>query len=313
MSGAGQAAGKVILLGEHAVVYGAPALAAGIERGARAEATPLPRGERSRLHLGDATVTADAADRSAEGDLARALAALLAEGHPLPPMAIEAESELPPGSGLGSSAAIGVAVARAALAAAGAAIDDATVVARATAWERVFHGNPSGIDTAASALGGCFRFTRQDGVRALAPARELVLAIGLSGTPASTRAMVEGLARLRARKPELVDRSIEGITALVDNAALAIEAGDLEALGKLMNLNQMILAGLMLSTEQLEELCALARGAGALGAKLTGKGGGGAVVALVATAEDAEPVLAAWHGAGYQGFSTRVRARITTS
>lgn len=308
----GRAAGKVILLGEHAVVYGAPALAAGIERGARALATPLRAGEPSRLRLGDAAITADA---SSTEDVARALAALLTEGDALPPMAIEADSELPPGSGLGSSAAIGVAIARAAMTAvaAGAPIDDAAVLARATAWERIFHGNPSGIDTAASALGGCFRFTRAEGVRVLAPARELVLAIGLSGTTASTRAMVEGVARLRARKPELVDRTIEGITALVDNAALAVEAGDLEGLGKLMNLNQMLLAGLMLSTEQLEELCALAREAGALGAKLTGKGGGGAVVALTATGEDAEPVLAAWRSAGYQGFSTRVRARTTTS
>jgi mevalonate kinase len=310
MSGAGLAAGKVILLGEHAVVYGAPALAAGIERGARAEATPLPRGAPSRLRLGDLTVVADA---SGEHDLARALAALLAEGEPLPAMDVVAESELPPGSGLGSSAAIGVAIARAATTAAGLALDDATVIARATAWERIFHGNPSGIDTAASALGGCFRFTRQDGVRVVAPGRDLVLAIGLSGTSASTRTMVEGLARLRARKPEIVDRSIEGITALVDNAALAIEAGDLEGLGKLMNLNQMLLAGLMLSTEQLEELCGLARGAGALGAKLTGKGGGGAVVALAEGTEEAAPILAAWQQAGYQGFSTRVRARTTTS
>ena len=308
MSAGGRAAGKVILLGEHAVVYGAPALAAGIESGARAEATPLPLGAPSRLRLGDLALTTDD-----DEDLARALAALLAEGEALPPMAVEAASELPPGSGLGSSAAIGVAVARAAMAAAGVPGDDAAVIARATAWERVFHGNPSGIDTAASALGGCFRFTRQEGVRVLAPAHDLVLCIGFSGTTASTRTMVEGVARLKARKPELVDKTIEGISALVENAALAIEAGDLEGLGRLMNLNQMLLAGLMLSTEQLEELCALARGAGALGAKLTGKGGGGAVVALAGDDEGATPVLAAWRAAGYQGFSTRVSARTTTS
>jgi mevalonate kinase len=120
--------------------------------------------------------------------------------------------------------------------------------------------------------------------------------------------MVEGLARLRARKSEMVDRSIAGIASLVDNAALAIEAGDLPGLGKLMDLNQMLLAGLMLSTAELEELCAVARAAGALGAKLTGKGGGGAAIALCEAPEAAAPVLAAWRSAGYEGFSTRVVA-----
>src|SRR5262249_22120949 len=113
----------------------------------------------------------------------------------------------------------------------------------------------------------------------------------------------------RAQKTEMVDRSIAGIASLVENAALAIEAGDLEGLGKLMDLNQMLLAGLMLSTETLESLCAAARRAGALGAKLTGKGGGGSVLALVADPARGEEVLAAWRAAGYDGFSTRVAAQ----
>jgi mevalonate kinase len=299
-TGRGRASGKVILLGEHAVVYGAPALAAGIERGAQAEAEVVDGGP-SVVWIGDTR-----GDASAPDELGRALEALLDEGGRLPPVHVRAGSDLPPGAGLGSSAAIGVAVARAALAAAGEPVTDEAAIARATAWERVFHGNPSGIDTAAAALGGCFRFTRAEGARPIAPACEILLCVGQSGVSASTRTMVEGLARLRARKPEVVDKSIAGITALVQNAALAIEAGDLVGLGKLMDLNQMILAGLMLSTEPLEHLCALARGAGALGAKLTGKGGGGCAIALVESDEGASAVLSAWRGAGYEGFSTRL-------
>jgi mevalonate kinase len=245
----------------------------------------------------------------APDELGRALEALLDEGGRLPYVHVRARSDLPLGAGLGSSAALGVAVARAALAAAGAPATDEAAIARATAWERVFHGNPSGIDTAAAALGGCFRFTRAEGARPIAPGCEVILCVGLSGASASTRAMVEGLARLRARKPEMVDRSIAGIAALVENAALAIEAGDLVGLGKLMDLNQMLLAGLMLSAEPLEDLCAIARRAGALGAKLTGKGGAGSVIALTGDDEAARAVLSAWQEAGYEGFSTRIAAR----
>ena len=310
MSHASRASGKVILLGEHAVVYGAPALAAGIERGAKAEAERLPEGEPSRLVLGGAgTGTGAGAGAGAEVD--RAFAALLAWGERLDPVVVRAELEVPPYSGLGSSAALGVAIARAALGACGRTVTDAEAIARATAWERTFHGNPSGIDTTAAAIGGCFRFTKADGARPIAPGRDLTLCIGLTGVATSTREMVEGVARLRAKKPELVDRSIAGITALVDNAVRAIEAGDLAGLGKLMDLNQMILAGLMLSTEIIEDLCGAARRAGALGAKLTGKGGGGSVLALAEDDARADEVLAAWRSAGYEGFRTRVAARTT--
>jgi mevalonate kinase len=296
-----RACGKVILLGEHAVVYGVPALAAGIALGARAEATP--GAERSTLTIGDRTAVAG------EGDEGRALAALLAEGTPLHGMTITAESDLPPASGLGSSAAIGVAAARAVIAAAGLPEGDEAAIARATAWEKVFHGNPSGIDTAAAALGGCFRFTRAGGPEPIHLNRDLPLCVGLSGVAASTKVMVEGLARLRERKPAMVDESIAAIASLVENARLAAVAGDLVGLGKLMDLNQMLLSGLFLSTDRLEHLCTLARGAGAFGAKLTGKGGGGAVLAICASEEACAPVLAAWQKAGYEGFATKVSTR----
>jgi mevalonate kinase len=313
----GLACGKVIFLGEHAVVYGIPAVAVGIERGVRAVATPIERGP-TRLSVGVWGVEIDADD---ERDLGRALRALVevsAAAGVEAPVHVEAQVDLPPGGGLGCSAALGVATARAI----DPSADVATITERVMAWERVFHGNPSGIDAAVAARGGGIMFTKDVGdgtfpassgrgphltepIRIGAP---LTLCIGNSGTGSSTRAMVEAVAHLRERRPEIVHKSFEGIKSLVRNARLAIEAGDLFALGRLMDLNQMLLSGIFVSTTEIEQMCAIARAEGAFGAKLTGAGGGGCVVALVHGDAEAQRVLAAWKGAGYEGFATRVAA-----
>jgi mevalonate kinase len=197
-------------------------------------------------------------------------------------------------------------MARAVLEAHGEPVSNERVLAAADAWERVFHGNPSGIDAAAAAHAGCLIYSRADGVKELPVGRELSLVVAIAGPPASTREMVESVARLRERRSELVDKTMAGIGALVQNARVAIETGDVVGLGRLMDLNQMLLSGLFLSTEGIERACAVARTAGALGAKLTGSGGGGAVLALAP--KDPTAVLAAFADAGLEAFATVVRA-----
>jgi mevalonate kinase len=307
MSTVGAACGKVILLGEHAVVYGVPAIAVGIDRGARATATPLATGP-STLHVRrwDITVRDDE-----EGhDLARAFRALVeATRDDLPALgahAVDVEADLPPGGGLGCSAAMGVAIAR--------ALDPATtddaLQERAMAWERVFHGTPSGVDAAVSARGGCVFFRKGEALERVRARGALPLCIGSTGVISSTKPMVDAVARLRARRPEIVAKSFEAIRTLVQNAKLAIEAGDRYALGKLMDLNQMLLSGLFVSSPEIERMCGAARDAGALGAKLTGAGGGGSVVALVPSAAVAEAVIAAWRADGFDGFATHVAPEV---
>jgi mevalonate kinase len=121
--------------------------------------------------------------------------------------------------------------------------------------------------------------------------------------------MVEALARLRQRRPAFVDRTLGLIASLVEDGRRCIETGDRDTLGQLFDLNHMLLAGLMLSTPELEHAAHVARDAGALGAKLTGSGGGGCVVALVES--DADPVLSAWRDRGLACFRATVRATDT--
>lgn len=315
MSTRGTACGKVILFGEHAVVYGVPAIAVGIDRGAWAEATPCPEGP-ATLHVRGWNIRVD--ETTSDVPVGRAFRDLLAAtreeqraaGAPVRgAVAVEAEADLPPGGGLGCSAALGVAVARAL----DPSADGSTIAARAAAWERVFHGNPSGVDAAVAAHGGCVLFQRGPGpddksiqrVRIPGPLR---LCVGNSGQASSTKSMVDAVARLRERRPEITGKAFDAIHTLVKNARLAIEAGDLRAIGQLLDLNQMLLSGLFLSTPEIEQLCATARSAGALGAKLTGAGGGGCVVALVEGDAQASAVLSAWKAEGFDGFATTVGA-----
>jgi mevalonate kinase len=310
----GSACGKVILLGEHAVVYGVPAIAVGIDRGARARAVPLERGP-SRLHVNRWNIAVREDD---EGhDLARAFRALLDAARDadasLGAHAVEVDADLPPGGGLGCSAAMGIAIARAL----DARVSEDALQARAMAWERVFHGNPSGVDSAVSARGGCVYFRKGEAIEPVRTRGALHLCIGHCGVGSSTKSMVDSVARLRARRPEIVAKTFEGVRSLVNNARLAIEAGDRFALGRLMDLNQMLLSGLFVSTPEIERMCSMARGVGALGAKLTGAGGGGSVVALVPSTAVADAVLSAWKAENFDGFATSVaaeaRARVLES
>ena len=308
VSSAGRAWGKVILLGEHAVVYGVPALAVGIELGAHASAVRAS-GTKSVLEIPSWKTSVSEGD--ATSDLARAWTALVTAAHRDPrailtggPVVVTGHAELPPGGGLGCSAALGVALARALV----PGMTSGEAAGLAMSWERVFHGNPSGIDAAVAAHGGSILYEKGSPMQSVPLKVSLTVCLGSTGIASSTKTMVDGVARLREKKPELVEKAFTGITSLVRNARLALEAGDVAALGNLMNLNQMILSGLFLSTEEIERLCGSARDDGALGAKLTGAGGGGCVVALAPDAGTAERIVAGWKTAGFTGFSTSVHA-----
>jgi mevalonate kinase len=289
----GRASGKVILVGEHAVVHGAPALAVAIDHGARAHATRLVRSPSVlRIAAWQVEVTPDD-----DSPLGRAFRSVLGTR---PPTRLELQTDLPPGGGLGCSAALGVAAVRALHPGASLAV----VRELAMAWERVFHGNPSGIDAEAAARGGCIWFRRDEGVEAVRVASPLVLCIGKTGVPSSTKVMVERVAALRATEPARVQRAFEQIGRVTGMARHAVEHGEAESLGAAMREAQRILRGLDVSSVELDLVCKIAEGAGALGAKLTGGGGGGCAVALAPSKSVADDIVLAWRRAGFDGFST---------
>ncbi len=292
--------GKVILLGEHGVVYGHPALAAGLGVGVHATAR-VSESDDDVIVARPWGVTASV---GSEEPLALGLQAIL-DGMPSdllrsagsaadrrPRVRVEVDVELPGGAGLGCSAAIGVAVTGALDALFGI---DRTAEERgdySLRWERVFHGNPSGVDNAMAAVGGVALFRRGHPLQPVRAKKPLPLVIAHSGESSSTKEIVAMVARQREAETKRVDEAFGAIAALVNNAKLAVEAGDLKGLGQLLDLNQMLLAGLMLSTEKIEELCRVAREEGALGAKLTGAGAGGCMIALAKDEADAERIRA---------------------
>ena len=269
----GRAGAKVILLGEHAVVYGRPALASGLPLGLEAEAV---RGAGPRLESD--------VDAGARGE-ALVVEATRAVGLEPREWIVRVRSAIPPGQGLGSSAALSIAVLRALAAAAGRVLAPGEELRLGRMLEGIFHGTPSGIDPAAAALGSTFRFVRGDPplVEPIALGAPVPLVIALGAAARSTGTAVGGLRERWQAEGKRYETLFDDVAAAVDAGVRALRAGDLVALGAAFDRNQALLEALGVSSPEIERRVAAARAAGALGAKLTGGGAGGAVIALVDT------------------------------
>jgi len=293
-------AGKVILLGEHSVVYGHPALAGPLSYGVRARGVPA---KKCQLTL---PATLSRAQRALlTGAFARA-AKLVGE----PAVKVSLDPELPLSVGLGSSAALSVACARLLLRAAGQEPSPKAAARLAWEMEQEFHGTPSGVDHTTSAHEELLLYRRAPGAASVGKGRRvdspkaLKVVVALAGERSPTKVTVAGLRARQARWPERYQRLFAQIGRLSLEGAKAVEAGDLEALGDAMNVNQGLLAALGLSSPPLEEMVYRLRGLGALGAKLTGAGGdGGAVVGLFV---DPEPAVTQLTRLGVRCFSSQL-------
>src|SRR5207249_9152139 len=223
-------------------VYGRPALAAGLPLGLAAEVASSAGGPRLESDHPDLD-----ADPRAAALVAEAAAILDLPGRD---SVIRVRSELPPGVGLGSSAALAVAVLRALAAGGDRLLSRDEELRLGRHLEAIFHGHPSGIDPAAAALGpGCFRFVRGDPptIMPLRLARALPLVVAMSTRPRSTGAAVTGLRARWAADPTRYERVFDEVASVVEEGIYAAERGDLEGLGHAFDRNQALLETLGVS------------------------------------------------------------------
>ena len=285
--GGATASGKVILLGEHAAVYGHHALA-----------LPIAEAVHCRVEKADSGTK----PRQSEGVEAIVATVTRELGIPDTGFAIRLESRLPPGMGLGSSAAIAVAIVRAFDELLGLDLDDERVNAVAFVCEKLAHGTPSGVDNTLATYGKPMLFSNADEIRIellqLEATPPLVIAWG--SEPGDTKEQVASVRRRRDEQPELMGSLFRQIDQITLQGAAALRCADYEQLGLLMNVCHGLLNAVGVSTPTLETMVCLARSNGAAGAKLTGAGGGGSIVALCPGRE--EEVATALRAAGFNAI-----------
>ena len=285
------APGKMILFGEHSVVYRGPAVVLAIDRRANVyarkrddtklyidadnlgfsgyfdgdEYTPV-RGQAWRgRNLGALNVSAR-----------KTLDYLGVEGG----ASIKVRSMIPIAVGLGSSAAICVATVAAIDRLYDGGLKQEEISNIAFEGETIIHGKPSGVDNNVSTFGGVMSYDREEGIKRHELSSDMPFIIGNTRKKRSTKKMVEGVAALKERNPLVMDEVIDTMGDISRKGLEALMTNDPYQIGDLMNLNHGLLAGIGVSTMKLEILVHTARQNGALGAKLTGAGGGGCMIAL---------------------------------
>jgi mevalonate kinase len=278
------APGKIILFGEHAVVYKRPAIAVPVvDVTATATIVDLPAGSGCTLMAHDVGTQMRLATAAQDDPLALVLRLALSELGlpPDPDWNIEIRSEIPMAGGLGSGAAVSTALVCAIFLHAGQEPAPALVSRLVYHSEEVHHGTPSGIDNTVIAYAKPVWFVRGEPIQTFTPARPFTMAIADSGIGSPTRETVGDVRRAWQQDPARYEAFFDRIGEIAQAARQAIEQGEIGALGPLMRRNQALLEELGVSSEPLRRLIQAAEKAGALGAKLSGGGRGGNVIALV--------------------------------
>jgi mevalonate kinase len=276
-----RAPGKIILFGEHAVVYGRPAIAVPVFQ-VHAEVTVAPHPGGVEIDAADIAQRYDLRDAPADDPIATMIERMCARLGVAPnDFAVRIRSTIPVARGLGSGAAVSVAIGRALARFFARDLPREELSALAYEIEKLHHGTPSGIDNTVIAFEQPVYFVKGQLIESFRVAQPFLIAIADTGIVSPTKIAVGDVRRAwqvdRARYDALFDQ----IGALARDARAAIERGDVEALGPLMNANQALAREIGVSSPEIEKLIDAARRAGARGAKLSGAGRGGNVIVLV--------------------------------
>ena len=266
-------------------MHGSPAIATALDQGTEVAVRSLPAPE---IRLGGGEGHDELSKR-----MLRTIMRELGAGEDVG-IEVEVRSEIPPAAGLGASAAFSVAAVRA-LSGLGAdlgwmddqgrragEISDRDVFRIALEAEKVAHGTPSGIDPFLAIYRGLVWFEKGPPLRSesIAVPDAMDLVIGLTEERGDTAEMVARVRALGKRQEALLQALVEAAGRLVAEGREALGRADAVRLGEIMDMNHGLLSAIEVSTAPLDELVMAARAAGAAGAKLTGAGGGGAMIAL---------------------------------
>lgn len=288
------APGKIILFGEHAVVYSRPAIAIPVHQvRAKAAISPAIAGRPGDVHISAPGIHLEAflSDLPPDHSLVlavRGVAAELGIEH-IPALHLRITSTIPIAAGLGSGAAVSVAVIRALAAFLGHTIDDERVSALAFTVEQKLHGTPSGIDNTVITYARPIYFQRGQPFQVLQASAPLTFVIADTGIHSPTAKTVADVRAAWTDQQEQYESLFDSVGQVAQHARAGLEAGDLDELGALMNENHALLQQIGVSSAELDHLVQAALSAGAYGAKLSGGGRGGNMIAL-ADPGDAETI-----------------------
>ncbi|MHC1592536.1 MAG: mevalonate kinase [Methermicoccaceae archaeon] len=275
------APGKVYLFGEHAVVYGRPAIACAIDLRTRVR---LFSSKREGVHVGRGRAVESVHRLPYLNEAVRLVEEV--GGQPISNVKLKITTSIPTGAGLGSSAAVVVATIGALAYGFGLDIPREKIAKMGHEVERRVQGSASPTDTHLSTFGGTYIMPER---RRLNPPM-CSMVVGDTRKSGSTRALVGMVRELKERYPAVVDGIMDSIAALSLEGRALLEKGEFSELGRLMSINHSLLGALGVSTPELERLVHTVMGAGAYGAKITGAGGGGCIVCLVDEKDSVEVV-----------------------
>jgi mevalonate kinase len=296
------APGKIILFGEHAVVYGQPAIAIPVSRvKTTARIYPNLTGTQGsiRIQAEDIDLDAELSTLPEHHPLAAAIHFTIDAVRPqhIPTINIRVTSAIPISAGMGSSAATSIAIIGALAAFLGKPLPASTVSNLAYEVEKIHHGTPSGVDNTVIAYQLPVYYIKNEPIEFLKINQPTNWVIADTGEKTPTRETVSAVRELHANDPERVANIVRKIGEVTKNARSPLIEGNVTRLGALMDENQRLLEQLELSSPKLDTLIKVAKSAGASGAKLSGGGRGGNIIA-VATSDKMEQINASLYEAG---------------